>query len=231
MAIHKAGKYIIAFTAATAVANAVLYFYYVPVIYVRNPEAFTDVRHAVLAHNVQAVEGYGNQVIDKYGFHNAGGVTPDSALVVCTGSSQTAAEHVPTEKNYVSRLNSMDRELKVYNVGVNKGTFADIWVRIRPLKKKFPVAHTLVFEINAIPGYEDLLRMKNQLEQKILPERQGVRDSVIYKIVQRIPFIRLMRYKYVQLRASGTKSKANISSGGVNPITRFTVRRLKTYYA
>lgn len=186
------------FVLATLVANGICYFYYSPAIQIENHEKFTDLKNITSNHNPHGDEGYGNITIDQNGFNNQSKFPIEDSRIVCIGSSQTEAQHVGSNENFVSIINQEYPEAKAYNVGISASTFASTFFRITPLKEKFPNAHVFIFEINNMPSLEDLKRMEKILSENNVPEKDisWKNGNFILKAMGTIPLCRLLWKQY-----------------------------------
>lgn len=197
--VKKLFSYFGIFLLASFVANGICYFYYSPAIQIANHEKFTDLKNVTSNHNPHGDEGYGNISIDENGFNNQVGFDIAEARLVCIGSSQTEAQHVKSDENYVSLINQAYPDARAYNIGISASTFSSTFVRMTPLKEKFPVAEAFIFEINALPPSLENLR---QMEQILVADRIEEKDiswkngNVILKAVGTIPLCRLLWRQY-----------------------------------
>ena len=194
------------FLLATLVANGICYFYYSPVIQISNHEKFTDLKNTTSTHNPHGDEGYGNISIDKNGFNNQSKFSIEESRIVCIGSSQTEAQHVGSNENFVSIINQEYPEAKAYNIGISASTFASTFFRITPLKEKFPNARVFIFEINNMPSLDDLKRIEKILSENNVPEKDisWKNGNFILKTMGTIPLCRLLWKQYDHQRKSAS---------------------------
>lgn len=200
-------KYMIAFLCATALANILCYMYYSPAIQIPNHEKYTDVKNLPGNHNPFYVEGGSNTIIDKNGFNNISNIEMDDAKIVFVGSSQTEGQNVSSEDNFVSLLNNYSPGLNGYNIGVSASTFSSTFFRIQPIKKKFPQAKTLVFEINIMPSYSELEKVREHLATGNIPEKDisWKAGNFFVTNISKVPLVRLLWRQYDHYRAARIK--------------------------
>lgn len=186
------------FLAAFFVINILCYFYYNPAIQINNEKAYTDCKNEPSPHNWQCTEGYGNVLIDDNGFNNGERFDCATAKILCIGSSQTEAQNVFGDENYVYLLNDMQVDRKAYNLGVSAQRFSSAFYRISALKENFPACKALIFEVNSLPTREELLSMREYMEHDEIPLRDlsWKNSNKIVKIVSRIPLFRLLWSQY-----------------------------------
>lgn len=205
-----------AFLGAVLVANGLCYFYYSPSVQTDNPEGYTECKNEPSHHNPHGTEGYGIAVIDDNGFSNADLFSYQEAEILCVGSSQTEAQHVNWDENYVYLLNEQCKGRKVYNLGVSAQAFANSLYRIPALKTNFPACQAIVFEINNMPSEKDLLQMKGYMEKNEIPVRDlsWKRGNLALQILGKIPLCRLLWSQYDHNRkgkiAKGKEEMVNI---------------------
>lgn len=206
------GQMLAAFLGAAFVANALCYFYYSPAVQTDNPASYTECKSESSIHNPHGTEGYGTAVIDDNGFNNANLFPWREAEILCVGSSQTEAQHINWDENYVYLLNQMHPEAKVYNLGVSAQSFANSIYRIPALKENFPDCRVIIFEINSWPSAEQLEVAQKYMETGEIPARDlsWKRGNVLLSTVGHIPLCRLLWSQYDNSRK--TKAVASAKS-------------------
>lgn len=187
-----------AFIGAALAANGLCYFYYSPAVQTDNPDKYTECKSEPSGHNPHGTEGYGLAIIDDNGFSNTNLFPFKEAEILCVGSSQTEAQHINWDENYVYLLNQLEPGAKVYNLGVSGQRFANSFYRIPALKEYFPACRALIFEINAMPTEKELQIMKDYMEQGEIPARDlsWKRGNLALRVVGQIPLCRLLWSQY-----------------------------------
>ena len=188
-------KMITAFLGAILLANTICYFLHSPAIQVDNPDLYTTLKHKPGDHNPHSAgEGFGNTTIDSNGFNNDISFDYSDARILCVGSSQTEAQNVYTNKNYVSLLNARHPEMRAYNLGVSASTFRKAFFRIPALKEYFPNAKIICFEINSMPTVDDLRYLNNLMSKdEVIPEDISWKSGNRFKqFISSVPLCRLL---------------------------------------
>lgn len=235
-----------AFWGAVLVVNGLCYFYYSPAVQTDNPDKYTECKSEPSGHNPHGTEGYGLAVIDDNGFSNTNLFPFKEAELLCVGSSQTEAQHINWDENYVYLLNQLEPGIRAYNLGVSGQRFANSFYRIPALKEYFPACRALIFEINAMPTEKELQIMKDYMEQGDIPVRDlsWKRGNLALRIIGQIPLCRLLWSQYDHSRkveAKGTADRVSDSyerlagdvlalgkkQAGDTPIIIFYLSRLK----
>lgn len=195
-------KMVLAFLGALFTANALCYFYYSPAIQTENLERYTDCKLEPSTHNPAGVEGYGNAIMDENGFNNVILFSFRDAEILCIGSSQTEAQNVHWNQNYVYQMNFHSPGAKVYNLGVSGQTFSSAFYRIPALLDSFPSCRALVFEMNTIPSEKDLLAMRDFMRKGEIPVRNlsWKNKTPLLRTISRIPLCRLLWAQYDGMR-------------------------------
>lgn len=191
-------KLLMVFIAATMLANSLCYFYFSPAVQIPNEKHFTELKLIPGNHNPYGIEGYGNITIDENGFNNMINFPYQDARALFLGSSQTEAQHVGSQENYVARLNNALPDLYGYNLGISGSTFVTTFVRISALIKNFPKAEVLVFEINVMPTLNELTKLRDELASGALPDKDiswKANNPFMY-LAARMPLARLIYIKY-----------------------------------
>lgn len=197
---------IFAFLAALFTANALCYFYYSPAIQTENPERYTDCKSEPSAHNPHGNEGYGTAIIDKNGFNNVVSFPFREAEILCIGSSQTEAQHINWDQNYVYQINLHSPNAKAYNLGVSGQKFSSAFYRIPALRESFPACRALVFEMNAIPSEKELVAMRDYMASGEIPTRNlsWKKGNPLVRLIGRIPLCRLLWSQYDGMRRNSS---------------------------
>ena len=198
-----------AFIGAALLVNGLCYFYYSPAVQTDNPDKYTEAKNEPSVHNPHGTEGYGLAVIDDNGFSNANLFPFKDAEILCVGSSQTEAQHINWDENYVYLLNQMAPSYKAYNLGVSGQRFANSFYRIPALKEYFPACRALIFEINAMPTEKELQQMKTYMEQGEIPVRDlsWKRGNLALRVIGQIPLCRLLWSQYDHSRKVEAKGR------------------------
>lgn len=187
-----------AFIGAALAANGLCYFYYSPAVQTDNPDKYTECKNEPSGHNPHGTEGYGLAIMDDNGFSNTNLFPVKEAEVLCVGSSQTEAQHINWDENYVYLLNQLEPDSKAYNLGVSAQRFAGSFFRISAVKEYFPACRAIIFEINAMPTEDELQRMKDDMEKGAIPARDlsWKRGNLALRIIGQIPLCRLLWSQY-----------------------------------
>jgi len=235
-----------AFIGAALIANGLCYFYYSPAVQTDNLDKYTEAKSEPSTHNPHGTEGYGMAVIDDNGFSNTNLFPYKEAEILCVGSSQTEAQHINWDENYVYLLNQLVPDSKAYNLGVSGQRFASSFYRISALKENFPACRALIFEVNAMPTEKELQMMKGYMERGEIPVRDlsWKHGNLALRVIGQIPLCRLLWSQYDHSRkvvVNGRSEKVGDSyrklvgevlalgkeQAGSTPIIIFNLSRLK----
>ena len=207
------GKMFGAFVAAVLVANFFAFFYSNGAKSATNIEGFTV--HKFKPHEwvSYGMEGGCIKKTDDYGFYNDSGVTPNTANIVCIGSSQTEALQVMESDSYVSQLMHMDKKnLQIYNLGISGQFMRDSLSRLPLIPKSFPKTKVIVLETPSLPSYQEWQKMLDAIDSGNVPiEDQDWKDgNFLYRLYRKTPILGLLYGKCVEIRKNSGKKVENI---------------------
>ena len=192
------GKCFIAAVVSIAILSALSRVYFNPPIAVEQPDGSTNYKFIPNSKWSYMLEGFGNGKTDDMGYNNTYYEDCSNPDVVFAGSSHLEATHVSHDANCVYLLNEMfDKDditgnnFKCLNIGISGHFFETTASNYQYIATKFNGAKYVVIELfNAEYSPEVLDQIIRDEFHEPMEEK-----GFLHKIMQKIPFVRLMYKK------------------------------------
>ena len=196
---------------ALTILSLLCLVYYNPPLAVAQPEGYTNYKLTPNASWRFMTEGNGGGVINSAGYNDPQDPIEGKKTICVLGSSHTEALQVDSEKNFVSRLETMvtddadaTNDYQCLNLGIS-GHFFDVVVsNFQNFANSYEDVSYVVIEVNNIEfSQEALEKMRNEEYHTELEEH-----SFVHKALQRIPYLRLLVKQYNDLQMNSAAAPA-----------------------
>lgn len=194
---------------ALAILSLLCLIYYNPPIAIAQPDGYTNSRFLPNSFWSLMTEGCGHGVTNELGYNDLQNPVAGKKTICFLGSSQTEALQVGANKNFVSLLENRlstdgdnSNNYQCLNLGIS-GHFFNITVsNFENFAKSFEDVNYVIIEVSDIEFTEkELEKMLNGEYHIDLGER-----SFLYKVLQRIPYLRLLFKQYQDLQKNSISS-------------------------